>query len=450
MEERTIRGVLEYNGKEYPFVIENRILTIVQHFQQYYTDFRETVVLGTLLGLTDTKQYIIMLNCRILSPSIVAMGGSIQIGLDGYVLQSENDDGFDQIGIYSPALRAFYPAAKAWRPNQSDTTITLTTNEQTITRTYIEIDGEVLQYSLNFGQFFNYRPEEQHPLTISPIFSITFSNRKKADDLAQYLLYVLNFLCLMNFRANIPFEDIVLYRFDSENALRKVGNAVIFQTKSIDYTPDFHHSIVFADLGKSAFAALFKDIAEQTLQQTYNPFFLPRSKHDLTTVDSARWLVAAISFEGEFDKAYANYKAEQYPEFHKVKELLLSTINNEVERTGLSINNKKNKYYNRFFHLIDNFDTTIREKFIFTQKIFKGEFEYIVMKYCQSNAISPTTDFADVYEKTRNQTAHGAIRRITPEGVVVFQLLRCFIYLLILERAGVPSEKREEILKKLF
>ena len=133
-----------------------------------------------------------------------------------------------------------------------------------------------------------------------------------------------------------------------------------------------------------------------------------------------------------------------------MKELLLSTINNEVERTGLSINNKKNKYYNRFFHLIDNFDTTIREKFIFTQKIFKGEFEYIVMKYCQSNAISPTTDFADVYEKTRNQTAHGAIRRITPEGVVVFQLLRCFIYLLILERAGVPSEKREEILKKLF
>lgn len=72
------------------------------------------------------------------------------------------------------------------------------------------------------------------------------------------------------------------------------------------------------------------------------------------------------------------------------------------------------------------------------------------MKYCKSNAVSPTTDFADVYEKTRNQTAHGAIRKISPEGVVVFQLLRCFIYLLIFERANVPSEQRKLIVNKLF
>ena len=54
------------------------------------------------------------------------------------------------------------------------------------------------------------------------------------------------------------------------------------------------------------------------------------------------------------------------------------------------------------------------------------------------------------YAESRNQSAHGNIAPITQEDVVTFQLLRCFIYLLIMERAEVPCEKRKEIINKLF
>lgn len=460
MEERTIRGVLGYNGNEYPFVLEKRLLSIVQAYRQYQKDFikkdelgNSYIVdkLGNLHGVTDRNEDIFLLNCRIFDPNLVEIGGSIQISLQGYIIQTEPDDGFDRIDFYSPALTAFYPPYKAWKVNHADTGVILAPREEIVFQTPVTIGGEELECFLNFSRYFNYKPEEQHPLSIYPVFSIIFPQRKTSAELGQYYLYVHNFLSLVNFRTNISFDDIILYKLDTANKLYKLGNAVIFEHLNINYTPDPYHCIAFEDLGSSSFAALFEEVAEHTLQQTYNPFFLPRNKNDIATVDPARWLVAAISFEGEFDKAYSDYKAEQYPEFHKVKELLLSTINSEVKKTPYSINNKRNKHYSRFYHLIDNFDTTIKEKFIYTQqKLFKGEFEDVLMKYCKSNAVSPTTDFADVYEKTRNQTAHGAIRKISPEGVVVFQLLRCFIHLLIFERANVPSEQRKLIVNKLF
>lgn len=446
MEERTIRGVLEYNEKNYPFIIENRILTIVQHFQQYYADFQETVELGTLFGLTDTNRRIIMLNCCILSPSTVAIGGAIQISLYGYILQWENDDGFDRIDFCSPALRAFYPTYKEWGANRTDTAITLPPVEQNVTRVSVSIAGEELHCSLRFSRFFNYKPEEQYPLTIYPIFSIVFSQKKKAIELGQYYLYIFNFLCLMNFRANVPFDDIILYKLNSENVFDQIGKAVIFQHPYIDYIPDIRKSITFDDLGVDAFSKLFQDLSEQSLQKTYNPFFLPESKHEIATVDIARWLVAAISFEGEFDRKYKNYQAEKHPEFFEVKNMLLSTIRNAKENaTG-----KKKKYCERFDHLIKQFDTTIEHKFRICEDIFKVEIQSMCKKYCSWAKIDETTDFAEKYAETRNNTAHGVIRKITPEDTITFQLLRCFIYLLILERAGVPKEKRTHIIKKLF
>lgn len=53
MDVKTIRGVLTYNEKEYPFVIEKRVLTIVQPAFRYREDFQREEYLGTLTGVTD-------------------------------------------------------------------------------------------------------------------------------------------------------------------------------------------------------------------------------------------------------------------------------------------------------------------------------------------------------------------------------------------------------------
>ena len=120
MEERTIRGELEYNGKEYPFVIEKQLLYIVRSFSSHQKDFIGKDTLGNLHGVTDRNQHIFLLNCRVLNPNWIKIGGSIQISLQGYILQTEPDDGFDRIDFHSPALRAFYSPCQAWTADDTE------------------------------------------------------------------------------------------------------------------------------------------------------------------------------------------------------------------------------------------------------------------------------------------------------------------------------------------
>ncbi len=130
--------------------------------------------------------------------------------------------------------------------------------------------------------------------------------------------------------------------------------------------------------------------------------------------------------------------------------MLLSAISQAVDDSGVSINNAKNKYLKSFRHLIEHYDTTIKEKYKFCETHFAAEIESILKKYCLRTGISIDTDFAEKYAEARNHSTHGVIEPIRDIDVVTFMILRCFIYLLIMERASVPSTKMKEIIAKLF
>ena len=79
MAENIIRGEFEYNGKAYPFVIQSKILTVVQSAFHYVEDFNGKEELGTLVGVTDTNQYILLLDCRVWNPQFITLSGRLQI-----------------------------------------------------------------------------------------------------------------------------------------------------------------------------------------------------------------------------------------------------------------------------------------------------------------------------------------------------------------------------------
>lgn len=116
MAENVIHGEFEYNGKTYPFVIQNGVLTVVQSAFHYLEDFKDNEELGTLVGVTDTNKYILLLDCRVWNPRFITLSGRIQIALHGYILQDIRDDGYDRIKFCSPALNVFYSPRKAWTP----------------------------------------------------------------------------------------------------------------------------------------------------------------------------------------------------------------------------------------------------------------------------------------------------------------------------------------------
>lgn len=454
MEEKTIRGELTYNQKQYPFVLEKRILTIVQSAFHYHGDFPEEGHLGNLMGVTDGNQYIFLLDCRILNRGFLSLSGKIQMGLHGYILQDTAEDRFDSIGFYSPALRAFYSPRKAWKPELTAEKemqgITLAPYGDASVKIQMTVGEEKLWCWLDFARYFRLRFEEQYALSINTGLILDLPNGRSSRDLGKYYLYVLDFLAFINFERNIPFDDIILWRWNADGKRCKSGKAVIFQAENLDYKPDIFHSITYDDLGNDLFAALFKEIAEQRLLEEYNPYYLPENRSEINTAEKSRWLMAAFSFEGEYNKRYKNVKAEQDKVFYEVKEMLLNVIDEAVQQSGVSINNPRNKHLKSFRQLINTTDTTIQEKFQFCESHFQDEIKQIKEKHCLYSSVSVNTNFAENYSKTRNSAAHGSIESITSEDVVTFQLLRSFIYLLIMERVSIPSEKRKEIISKLF
>lgn len=118
--------------------------------------------------------------------------------------------------------------------------------------------------------------------------------------------------------------------------------------------------------------------------------------------------------------------------------------------SGVSLNNTQNKYLKSFRHLIERFDTTIKEKYKFCEKHFAIEVEDVQKKHCRLTGVPLDTDFSEKYAEARNRSAHGVIEPIRNADVVTFVILRCFIYLLIMERASVPPAKMKEIIAKLF
>ncbi len=454
MAEKVIRGEFEYNEKLYPFVIENGFLTVIQTAFHYSEDFEGKEELGTLVGVTDTNKYILLLDCEIWNPYLLMLNGKIIITLHGYVLQNERDDRYDRINFYSPALNTFYSPKKAWIPKinnrQNLEGLAMKSRNDSIQQATVNVFEENIRCTLDFDWNMSLHPEKSDAFSVKTFFSMTFPEQKTSADLGKYYLYLRDFLAFANFRNEIPFDKITLWRINKEGKFYKSAEAAIFQKDNIVYDSEVRNTITYDDLGPNSFSALFKEIAEQRNLNTYNPHFIPSDKADSSVFDRAKWLVTAISFEGEFDKRYKNVKAEQTEQFYEAKQALLSVVDQEVEKSGVSINNRKNKYFKAFRHLIENYDTTIKEKFEFCETHFATEIESIKTKLCKRTGVPLGMDFAENYSVERNRAAHGIIDPIESEDIVTFSLLRCFIYLLVMERASVSTSEMKKIMMKLF
>lgn len=454
MAERSVCGEFEYNGKIYPFVIQDRMMTVVQSAFHYWNDFMGKEDLGTLVGVTDSNKFILLLDCRVWNQQTISLSGKVLIAIHGYILQDKREDGYDRIKFCSPALNVFYSPRKAWTPQigggEETPGLTLNPYRDSTRQIVVCVGNEEIQCTLDFEWNINLRFEECNAMSVKTNFSMSFENQKSASELGKYYLYLRDFLSFLNFRSDIPFDEITLWCHGEDGKFYKSGKAEIFQTKDIIYDSKAQNTIIADDLDDKSFVALFKEIAEQRTQRNYNPYFIPSNKTESNVVDRAKWLVTAISFEGEFNKRYKDIKTEQSSDFQRVKMLLLSTIDQTVKKTGFGINNPRNEELKSFRKLIERYDTTIKEKYEFCATHFAAEIEDVQRRYCDRTGVPIDTDFAKKYAEARNRSAHGVIEPLEDVDIVIFLILRCFIYLLIMERADISPAKMKEIIAKLF
>jgi len=450
-----IYGKFQHNGKEYPFFLADHIITITQTPREFNTDFSGISHFDYLKGVTNNNKYIFLLDCDIVGGPLAQISNNLQFVCKGYALSSSSSDCYDRIEFSSPALNGFYSPRRAIEIERDEVRfgargLTFKNYEDTSHDFSCKINGEHIDCTLAFRSSVTLKPEDSSIGSVNTTLSMKFSDPKPVTDLAKYYLYLHDFLVFVNFRADVPIDDVALYGKVENGKYTKFGTAKFFQNDCSQYAADARHSISYNDLPDDCIPKVLSVIAERREQDSYNPFFIPSDGKDARYFDSAKWLIAAISFEGEFNRKYKDFKYETDEKFRAAKDLLLNTIDQAVSASGFSINNKVNAAWNSFRNLISHTDTTIKEKFKFCVDRYADEIAPLIEKYARIQGVDKNTDFAQAYADYRNRTAHGSIPPISKTETITFQLLNCFIYVLILEQGDVPHEKIKEILLRMF
>lgn len=455
MNKEIIYGVFAHEGREYPFALEDQILTIPQTPFQYHEDFADAQHIDSIQGVTHNNCDIVFIGCEVLANSKVLFAAEIKMSVLGYILLTSSKSTFDRIDFYSEAINGFYSPRNAYdvEINEDQTRIVgikMRDWEAYKKEFQCEINKEVFTLGLNVYLSVNLAREKEQLGTAKSIISMSFGAKKKANDILVYYLYLRDFLEFVNFQKNIPINRIELFERSETGKYERRGKAVIFQADGSEYVPSALKSITFLDVTSECFPVLFGQIAEKRLNNNHNPFFYPESRREDRTVDASKWLNAAICFEGEFDVSFPNYRATHDAKFHEAKTLLLGTIDNAVEQSGKSINNKANNALKSFKSLIERADTTIKQKFEVCVANYEYEMSEAISRICSSSQVSKDTPLAEIYASYRNQTAHGVIRRPENCDVATYRILRGFVYVMNLKRANIPADKIKRVMDRLL
>lgn len=454
MKNEMIYGVFEHEGKEYPFALENQILTIPQVPFQYNEDFSTAGHIDSIQGVTNTNSGIVFIGCEVLERSLL-FATEIKMSILGYILLTDNRSVFDRIDFCSQAINAFYSPRNAYEVEVTDDQTRIIGIKVRDREAYkkdfqCQVNKECFTLGLNVYLSVNLAREKEQLGTAKSIISMSFEEKKKPNDILVYYLYLRDFLEFVNFQKNIPLDHIELFEKSETGKYERRGKAVIFQADSSEYAPSSLRSITFSDVTSDCFPVLFSQIAEKRINSNHNPFFYPENRSADRTVDASGWLDTAICFEGEFDVAFPNYRATHDAKFYEAKTLLLDAIDVAVKQSGKSINNKANNSLKSFKSLIERADTTIKQKFQVCEAEYEHEMREAISRICAWCQVPQGTDLAETYASYRNQTAHGVIRRPENCDVATYRILRCFVYVMSLKKANISADRIKSIMDRMF
>ena len=114
MESEKMRGMFEYRGKEYPFVLEKQILLIPQVPFQYAKDFKEITYIEAIQGVTYNNRSVIFIGCKVINSDRLRFAMEIKMSILGYVVSENNSTVFERLDFYSEGINGFYSPRNAY------------------------------------------------------------------------------------------------------------------------------------------------------------------------------------------------------------------------------------------------------------------------------------------------------------------------------------------------
>lgn len=441
---KIIYGNLELNNKIYPFLLDGHHIHIVQ---QAYQNSNEgfDISVPFIKGVTSDNRYILFLNCQLVT---FLFDPKVVFSIQGYAISSSNtgedcDFSFDRMTFYSDAINTFYSPRNAIDRQMSTQNLfahewngSMSIMVKPFSETNIEFEfEETTKCQLNISRYMNLREGIENIGELRTSFSYVFSTTRTPDDISRYYLYLLDFLCFVNFNTNISFNDIFLENKDSEDKYLKTARVIVFNNAP-EYEGNPRNTITLDDLTKDKIGDVFKRIS--LMRNNDNRFYLyfPSNLKERNTVDPQRWLTAAICFEGLFKEINPDFKNDNEI-FQNIKSQVVNAVES-IDETSFTTKKEK-KYLANFKNHIERYDGFLEEKFNFVLNNNKKVLN-----------ISSNQNYAKIYAEYRNKLAHGTIEPLDNEKYEVYKLLRPMIYILILNDIRLEEKVLSTIINKLF
>lgn len=444
-------GNLIYKEKEYPYYMDNYIVTIIQKPREYNADFSDVDKVEVIQGITNEGKYIEFLDCEFLGGCFRIIYSNLVFKIQGFVIHNNCDDKYDRIRFTSKALNSFFTPKKSvdigkcLRDKNYNGSFNLQIkptddNKQTFNTT---IDNQTIENEIYIPYNINLDPNNPKIGELTTAFNMNFNESINNVDIPKYYLYLYDFLTYMTFRRTVAFDEILLYT-KGEKGYQQIGQAFIKNIESnIKY--DCSAQITFDDIGIDNIGKLFEEIAQKRINNDYNTFFIPQDDRDEKTVDSIKFLTAALSFEGEFTKKHKNLRADQDDDFKSLKEELQKLIKDKSKEV------KDNKGFELLYYAVKNVDTSIKEKFKFMLDNYSEEIAGFKKQRMRSLEITDNDEkLVKRYGDYRSTTAHGTINPIENTDILNYELAKMFTYILIFENAEIPKENIKKMIGKIF
>lgn len=442
-----IFGKFEYEGNDYAFAYKDYVITIVSAGYEYSDKLSDRVCNDVLYGITKDNKWIMFFGCKFYNSAFTKIATHVTthgcIILNCQTRPNENQL-FNQISFYSPAINDFYPPQtavkqKSKRDNIDDFSIELNESKD-ITR-IIELDN--CKMVLGFYLKNKYGLQNNDVLNCIPCISFVFAGEVGINELKEYYLKLSNFLSFINFNRNIPFDKIEIITKNEGHTVR-TGVAYINST-SKKFDSRKHKAILANNFESAELASLFKQVSRN--DDIRRHYYIPKNIKDSHSFNHSDLLLSATCFEGLFKEYHPNFKAVCNKDFKKVKDDFLAFADKYLSSEELSKNEKR--YAKKFYDLIYYYDGLLEEIFNTAFKEHKEELSDLLTRL--KSLITTTTDnYGSLYADIRNHFAHGDFFELGDNECFIYELLHALLYAMNLKAASIPKDKARKVIKNIF
>lgn len=479
--------LIDLEDESIPFVSEdNEHFHIVNNRNMYIMLARNIIEKDVVNGHLWGNRYIKMFGCRYNGRSLACQG---------YVYSKNNNPPdeltkFDRITFAGKAVDVFaggsrravkYVDSVSWDIQANG--VMIKKWDELNTRYSAVVDGIKCNIGIDYVIYYTTQWGKRDIGTCVPRFYIDFEEPVLTEMLLKIYLWVYDFMKFISFRRNIYFDDIRIYRRNA-NKFEETGIVNIIGKNRGEYLNTETNTILEEDIN-SSLGELFSYVAARRQGDCTDDLFVPDNDAEYNEVSHTRFLECALSFEGEYDRTQET-KTETNNCFSRVKQNAMDVVveaskifvsdeeKQSVEKELLELVNsnfqvvmeelreqessRKNKdrvtsYAKKILIELGKIDFSLEEQY---NSVLKNVYADILTEYQEVLAKRMQINFASkpnlgkIFQDMRNGIGHGHPQSLEDIHVYTYQLARCMIYIMILDKVGVTHDKITQIIRKIF